>query len=172
MRRRLRTRRGFTLVEVVLALAILLLSLAILVQLNYLAMRNARIAREQCTAQLACASILAQLRTGELPLESVSDSPLDETLNEETFAMDDTAWLYSVDVTSIDDYGLLSVTVTVTRDRPQDSQPVSFSMTEWMIDPETEFPEIGYDPYAEATDELGLDDEGTDESTEGTEGAL
>lgn len=132
-------RRAFTLLEVILALAIFMVSLAVLVQLTYLSMRNARIARDRTTAQLLCQSILSEVRAGSAPLEAVFESPV-----ENDFDVSRSGWLYSIDVETIDEQGLLAVTVTVTRSQTAPN-PVSVSLTQWMIDPEAEFFQPGED---------------------------
>jgi len=127
------SRRGFSLLEVILALAILGGAIAVLGELSRLGMRNAQYARDVTQAQLLCESKLAEITAGLSPLESEQGTPFETA--DETAASD---WLYSVDVTPIDEDGLLEVRVTVTQDLPTEKRPVEFSLVRWMVDPEIE----------------------------------
>jgi len=130
--------RGFTLLEVILALAILLTSLAAIGQLVYNAYRNAARVRDLTRAQLIAESILAELNAGALPLETVADAPVED--------IDDTVepgWLYTVDIAPLELDGLLSVQVTVAQDPSMVAHPVQFSLTQWMLDPTMEFTQPG-----------------------------
>ena len=126
-------RDAFSLLEVILALAILTSSIAILGELIRQATTNAKIARQLTMAQLLCESKLAEVTTGIMWPESVSGTSF-ESENELT----DPEWLYSIDVMVIDEEGLLSVQVTVYQDLPPEMRPVEFSLTHWMIDPEAD----------------------------------
>ena len=48
-------------------------------------------------------------------------------------------WTYTIESEPIDQQGLLKVRVTVQADQPQQLQPVTFTLTRWIIDPETEY---------------------------------
>lgn len=135
---RRRGSRGFTLLEVILALAILLTSLAAIGQLVYNAYRNAARVRDLTRAQLIAESILAELNAGALPPETVADAPVED--------IDDTVepgWLYTVDIAPLELDGLLSVQVTVAQDPSMVAHPVQFSLTQWMLDPTMEFTQPG-----------------------------
>lgn len=126
-------RRGFTLLEVMLALAILATSLAVLGELARLGLRNAKIARDTTQAQLLCESKLAEVIAGIEPMESVSDASLETIVGDGL-----SAWLYSVDVQQGSQEGVLAVRVTVREDLPEEQRPVQFSLLRWTVDPETE----------------------------------
>ncbi len=135
---RRRESRGFTILEVILALAILLTSLAAIGQLVYNAYRNAARVRDLTRAQLIAEAILAQLNAGALPLETVADAPVED--------IDDTAepgWLYTVDIAPLELDGLLSVQVIVAQDPSMVAHPVQYSLTQWMLDPTMEFTQPG-----------------------------
>lgn len=137
---------GFTLLEVILALAILLTSLAAIGQLVYNAYRNAARARDLTRAQLIAEAILAELNAGALPLETVADAPVED--------IDDTAepgWLYTVDIAPLELDGLLSVQVIVAQDPSVVAHPVQYSLTQWMLDPTMEFTQPGEEESAAAT---------------------
>ncbi|MGQ9503441.1 MAG: type IV pilus modification PilV family protein [Thermogutta sp.] len=129
---------GFTLLEVILAIAILLSSLAAIGQLVYNAYQNALRVKNLTRAQLICESILAELNAGSIFLETIADAPVED--------IDDTVepgWLYSIDVAQLDTSGLLSVQVTVSQDPSLVARPVQFTLTQWMIDPTMEFVQPG-----------------------------
>jgi len=121
---------GFSLLEVILALAILSGSVAVLGEVTRGAMENARIARDVTVAQLLCESKMAEVAAAITPAEMVTGVPFDET--------DDPAlldWLYTIEVESIDEEGgLLVVRVTVVQDLPAERRPVEFSLTRWLIE--------------------------------------
>jgi type II secretion system protein I len=125
---------GFSLLEVILALAIAAGSIAILGEASRLALRNAEIARDLARAQLLCESKLAEITTGVITPDAVSKARFDETT---TASIDpnESAWLYSIETEQTDEEGLIAVRVTVTRDLPEGKHPVRFSLVRWVRDP-------------------------------------
>src|SRR5262245_13473546 len=122
---RVSVRRGLSLLEVILAMAILGGALATIGQLIRIGGRNAVIARDLTAAELFCESKLNEVVAGgDLP-DAVSDTPLSE-IGE---------WLYSVQIAPTDLNGLTSVTVTVSQAKEQIARPVSYSSSRWMVDP-------------------------------------
>jgi hypothetical protein len=115
---------------VILAIAILGGSLAILGELVRIGTRSAHAARVNSTAQLLADSIVAELTAGI-------------TLPESTEGVVDSfggfAWSYVVQVEQVDQQGLLAVAVTVRENLDVSQQPVSYTLVRWMIDPETEY---------------------------------
>ncbi len=120
---------GFSLLEVILALAILAGALAILTEVARMAMHNAGRARDLAQAQLLCEGKLAEILAGIEPAEPVSAVPFD------TGQVPD--WLYSVEVASLDVDGLIEVRVTVEQDLPPERRPVRWTLVRWMVDPAT-----------------------------------
>jgi type II secretion system protein I len=118
-------RDGFSLLEVVLAMAILVGALAALGELLGLGTRHAREAADLTTAQLLCESKLAEIVAGILPPSAVAGAPCEN----------DPEWLYTVLVEPTDEPGLLAVQVTVTENQPT-LQPIEFSLTRWLPDPD------------------------------------
>jgi general secretion pathway protein I len=125
---------GFSLLEVILALAILGGSIAVLGESSRLALKNAEIARDLAHAQLLCESKMAEITTGLTQAQQVSNAPFDATM---TASLDpgDVGWLYSVETQTTDAEGLITVRVTVTRNLPAAKHPVSFALVRWMPDP-------------------------------------
>jgi len=126
-------RDGLTLLEVILALAILAGSLAVLGELAGRSMRNAEVARTTSEAQLLCETKLAEIAAGITPADPVPDSPWQSASDLEIETNDE--WRYSVEVDSTALDGLLAVRVTVSQDRPSEKKPVSVSLVRWIPDP-------------------------------------
>ncbi len=128
---RLRRRHGLSLLEVMLALAILGGAIAVIGELMRFGMKNAESARDLSIAQVFCEAKINEIAAGLLPLQSMGSTPIEEiaALNS------DAPWLYAVEVQEIDQQGLVAVRVTVSQDPDVKFRPVSFSLVRWMIDP-------------------------------------
>ena len=127
--------RGFSLLEVILALAILGGAIAVLGEAAQLAMRNAAFTRDMARAQLLCESKLAEITAG-----ITSAEPLQRTIIENAAGPGEPVWLYSIETASLDDDGLRSVRVTVARDLSAEKHPVTFSLVRWITEPDTAQP--------------------------------
>jgi prepilin-type N-terminal cleavage/methylation domain-containing protein len=130
--------RGFSLLEVLLALAILVGALAAIGTLVDLGMRHARASRELTQAQLLCESKLNEIAAGITIAEVVSLAPLDNAVQvegEEAGITEAPEWLYSVEVLDArPEFGLAAVRVTVTQDGNVVPDPVSYSLMRWVTD--------------------------------------
>ena len=120
---RRRHRDGLSLLEVVLALAILATALGLIGQLIRMGANSARRARDTAVAQLACESIMAEVLSGVRPPQSQSGS-----------YEFDPRYTFSVDVQPTELTGLLSVEVQVQQDS-QSARPPSATLIRWMRDP-------------------------------------
>jgi prepilin-type N-terminal cleavage/methylation domain-containing protein len=120
-------RKAFTLLEVILALAIFAGSVAVLGELIRTGLQSAEAARELSRDELLAESIMSQVLSGELANSGVSDTPCD----------DQPGYNYSIDSDSTGQSltGLLKITVTVSRDLPAALHPQHFTLTRWMVDP-------------------------------------
>jgi prepilin-type N-terminal cleavage/methylation domain-containing protein len=131
--------RGFTLLEVMLALAILVGSLAVLGEFARMGLHSARTARDLTRAELLCESLMSEIAAGILPPTAVQAAPIEDPVTgtpvSDTQTDDVAQWVYSVDVQSIDADGLLGVTVTVMQDLPPAQRPATFSLVRWIPDP-------------------------------------
>ncbi len=125
---------GFSLLEVILALAILAGALAVLGEASRLALKNAEIARDTTRAQMLCESKLAEIVTGAILPDPVDSMPFDETTTD-SLDPSEPGWLYSIEQEPTDEDGLIAVRVTVGRDLPEARHPVRFSLVRWMADP-------------------------------------
>jgi prepilin-type N-terminal cleavage/methylation domain-containing protein len=120
--------RGLSLLEVMLALAILGGALTVLGMHIRTGARSAAIARDSTTAQLLAESKMAEIAAGVILPDTVYQEPADETGE----------WLCSVESLPIDQEGLLGVQVVVEQDPTFTTQPVSFKLTRWIVDPQVE----------------------------------
>lgn len=124
----LQGRGAFTLLEVILALAILAGALASLGEVVRLSGENASAARDLTTAQLLAASKMAEITSGAMELAAAER----KSLETET----DLPWLYSVDWEPTFEEDLIAVQVTVVQDLPDERHPVKFTLVRWMPDPD------------------------------------
>jgi hypothetical protein len=152
-------RQGLSLLEVVLAMTILLVSLAALGQLVTTGLNSASRARDLTYAQLLCESKLGELVAGLVPLEPTFDAPvaayLDDTVENE--------WLCDVEVNPLPDQPrLFELRVTVKRNPAVAPLPLSYTLVRWIRDPQ----QIPLPP--EPTDATATDTTTTDTSTSGT----
>lgn len=147
-----RCRRGFSLLEVILALAVLTGAIAVLGEVVGLALRNAEVSREMTQAQLLCESKLAEITAGILVPDPVEGAALQ--MPEDPLGAP-TKWLYSIRRENTEEQGLDLVWVTVSQNLEAQKQPVQFSMCRWI-------PETG----VETSQETGSEDLGTEETNE------
>ncbi|HEY1187340.1 MAG TPA: prepilin-type N-terminal cleavage/methylation domain-containing protein [Gemmata sp.] len=117
-------RRGMTLIEVLLALAILLLSLAALGQLVDVGLRRGNAARATTRGTHLAESKMAEVEAGVVPLTGGASG---------TFEGDDAAWTYTVTPEAAGPPNLYAVTVTVTR--TLDGKPFDIVLTQMIFDP-------------------------------------
>lgn len=121
-----RERRGMSLLEVILSIAILGTSLVVVGQLLELGYRSARQARIRTQAVLHVDSIMAELAAGAIDVKAGGgDVP------------GTTDWSYRIDSGPGIQLGLLSVTVTVTQSGDV-SRPLSLSVVRFLPDPDYE----------------------------------
>jgi general secretion pathway protein I len=122
LRRMACSRPGLTLLEVLVALAIFLMSLAAISQLVTSAGKRALDARRKDETARLARSKYAEVYAGVVPLQSASDTPFDE----------DPDYTWSLTADSATMTGLWSISVTVKR--KGDDGP-GFTLQEMMLDP-------------------------------------
>jgi hypothetical protein len=115
--------------EVILAIAILGGSLAVLGELVRIGARASRSARLLSSAQLLADSLAAEVTSGVTMPESTEGVV-------QQFAGAD--WSYTIQVEQIEQQGLLGVWVTVQEMSAATERPTTYSLVRWMIDPEVE----------------------------------
>ena len=114
---------AFTLLEVIVALAILAGSVAVLSQVSSSASRNANSSRAETQAQLLANSIMNEILVGLIPMSDVSRQSLD--------VEDATPWVYSVQLGVTTLAGLTSVEVIVQQDIEEQFYPVHYRLVRW-----------------------------------------
>ena len=151
-------RSGLSLLEVILSIAILAGAMAATSELVRLGIRQAEESRELTQAQLLCESKMEEVLAGILPPEAVSETPCE--VNDR--------WLYSIEITPLEQPELLEVWVVVTESESARLYPLSFSLARWMIDPDfiAEMEELEAMEAAEGTTEST--DSGSSESSSST----
>jgi len=151
-----RRRAGLTLLEVILAIAILGGALVVIGELIRTGSRSAQNARELTIAQILAESTMNEVAAGLIPATSTSTQVLETNPD----------WMYSLQVDPApNQQGLLLVTVTMHQTDPVRGRELSYSLVRWMLDPSIE---LGVDPTADGT--MGTDGGGSSGGS-GTGGA-
>ncbi len=124
-------RRGFSLLEAILAMTILTSAIVVLGELVRMGSRHAALARDVTQAQFLCESTLNEIAAGlSGGATATTDAPIDASL-----AGGNPNWVYSVAVGALEVPGLIAVQVTVRKNEPANKRPASYSLTRWMKDP-------------------------------------
>jgi prepilin-type N-terminal cleavage/methylation domain-containing protein len=126
--RRRKARRGLSLLEVIVAIAILGGAMAVIANLVFIGSKAAADIRWTSDAQILCDTKMAELSAGVMPLQSIGF----------TTVVENPVWVYSVDIGSTTVNGLLSATVTVQEAQSATSNPKQFTLMRWLPDPDYE----------------------------------
>ncbi len=118
-------RRAFSLLEVLLAMAILLGSLVILGHLASMGRKRANAAYDLAAAHRICQTRLDEVLAGIRPMESAQEEVLE----------DEPGWRCSVAIEPAERPGLASLRVTVRQDLPKESRAKQFTLVRWIRDP-------------------------------------
>ena len=147
------SRTGLSLLEVILALAILAGALATLGELIRIGSRNAAASQYRTQAQLLCESATAEVTAGIIPAEPVTLVPLES----------DPRWLYSIRLERGEWNGLVTMYVTVQQDLPSNMRAATFTIVRWIPDPGIELPAA--EDEVPAANESGSSTESSSSST-------
>lgn len=152
-------RGGLTLLEVILALAILAISMAAIGEIVRTGARSARRAKEMTRAQILCESKLSELVAGAEPYEPVVRAPL----------LTDPDWYYTVELTPTLDEGVIELAVTVETniERPR---PLAFTLIRWVPDPGLELPDEPVEGEADGSEDASLQSDVTGGGESGAAG--
>ncbi len=119
-----RRKRAFTLLEVILSLAILAGAVAVLGEIMRAAGRSASDAQAETRAQLLACSLMDEMVTGVL-------EPTEQT--QVALEVDDIApWVYSVSFGATDIEGLMAVELVVEQDLEKQFNPVRYRLVRWL----------------------------------------
>ena len=119
-------RRGLTLLEVMLAIAIFGLALVAIGELIRIGSVSAAAARDLTDAQRLCNNVMAEVGAGIIPPDPASDTPVESAED----------WLYTIESQPLTEQeGMLWVSVTVRQDPAQYNKPAEFTLVRWMTDP-------------------------------------
>jgi general secretion pathway protein I len=121
-----RARSGFSLMEMLVVTAVLLVAVGVLAELAGVGRQHARAAEDAATAQRTCQNLVQEILCGALPLEAVSEAVVPETPE----------WTYSIALRPLEQFewdpGLAELRVTVAK-TPDGSKPGKpFSLTRWV----------------------------------------
>ena len=123
-----RGRRELSLLEVILSIAILGGSMAVIGNLYHLGYRSGLKAQLLNDANMIAASTMAELVVGSIPLESAGDAEVPSN----------PGWFYSVDIQESMQAGLFLATVVVRRGEEESAIPASISIVRLIPDPDYE----------------------------------
>jgi type II secretory pathway component PulJ len=119
-------RRGFSLLEVLLATSILIGSAIVLIELVSIGSRHATTARDLAKSQLICQTKLNEFLAHVVPAEAIRPTPVD----------DEPEWVYWVEVQPLKQAGLVVVEVSAAREPASRKQSARFTLTRWVRDPQ------------------------------------
>ena len=124
-------RSGISLMEVILALAILGIASAYLAQAMQIAAQNAVRAQRLTQAELVAESVMNQVIAGVIPAQPANWSPY-------TSASSSSNWNYSLSIVAAEMQGTIGIQVGVQEQVPGAAiglQPADLIATRWIIDP-------------------------------------
>jgi prepilin-type N-terminal cleavage/methylation domain-containing protein len=127
-RRKTVSRNGFTLLEIILSLAILAGSLAALGEVMRLADRNAQMCRDESQAQILASSVMDELLSGSRQPTAVNQEPFDYNT--------DPPWLFSITFDQTPYVELVLARVRVEQQLPPQQQPSHFELVRWFPNPD------------------------------------
>jgi general secretion pathway protein I len=137
-------RSGLSLLEVILALAILAMSVALLSQITKQSTDNGLMAQRLATAQMLCESKMSEVLAGAIPLTATPWTPITDSLRNGN-------WNYQIQTVTAQQKDMVGVRLSVT-DQPDTTteNPELFFIVRWMIDPN-----LGLDTLPQSTDTGG-----------------
>ncbi|MCI0332373.1 MAG: prepilin-type N-terminal cleavage/methylation domain-containing protein [Planctomycetes bacterium] len=120
--------RGFSLLEVILSLAILAGALAALGEVMRQADRHASLSGDETQAQIIASSIMDELVSGYRPLTAENQTVYDPEV--------DPPWVYSIAIEDTNYLELLAIRVSVEQQLEPQLQPARFELVRWLTNPE------------------------------------
>jgi type II secretion system protein I len=123
-------RSGFTLLEVIVALAILTGSLAVLGELVRRGLDSAERARD-----LSRATLIAEAKMTEVVALATAGAGMPQAISSAVVEAEldrSGTWLYSIELGDTGSPEVMAVRVTVQRDQAASKRPISSSLTRWV----------------------------------------
>jgi len=124
-------RAGLSLIEVLIATAILMTSAVLLFELAEVGRSHADSAKDKATAQRICQSLLNEVLIGQRPLETVFEQPL----------ADDPGWTWSLEIQPLElplsESTMVAVRVTVAGEAIGQRAGEQFTLWRWVHIPRT-----------------------------------
>jgi type II secretion system protein I len=117
---------GFSLLEVVLALAILAGALAALGEVMRLGDQNAAAAADESQAQMFAESVMSELLVGARPVGNASGELPTE---------DDPPWVFEIEIQPTDFQELIAVRVSVSQQLAAQLEPARCDLVRWLPNP-------------------------------------
>ena len=130
--KKIRPKRGFTLLEMILSLAILAGAMAAIGELVRMGGARSGQAVELTRAELLAESMMAEIAAGARTSDPVFMAPYEEEFGADGEPM----WLYSIETENTEQQGMLSIRVTVARNDESGGGGTQYSLVRWMVDPE------------------------------------
>lgn len=148
-------RRGFSLFEIVLALAIFGVAMAMLTNIISNGATAAIESRDLARAQMFAESKMAEVLLNPAGPQALTDAQLEST---DTLRQ----WTYTVFTEQAPIVGMLVVRVTVKAGTDSDQElPVQFALTRWIIDPALDLQGLEDEAAALAEEEAAAEEEAT-----------
>ncbi len=153
------SRRGFSLLEIMLAIAILGATLAVLGQIAQIGSSAAREARDLSICRILCQAKLSEIlldASAGISPNSVFGAPLDSFDSTSI-----TAYTYSLEVQPAPLDGLLALRVTVQATETDSGTAIAtFALTRWMVDPTLGLEQAEVDEQAQWAELTGESEDG------------
>lgn len=119
-------RRGFSLMEVLLATALLMGCVVVLGELANIGRQHIRKAEKTAEAELICQSKLNEILVGAVAAEPYERRPVENR----------PGWVLTLEVQPLEKRpGLAALEITAAEDLPEDKKTVAFSLKRWILDP-------------------------------------
>ena len=123
-----RRRKGFSLLEVLLATSILIGSAIVLLELVTIGNRHASSARDLAKSQLICQTKLNEILARISPLEAVRPTAVEE----------DAKWVYWIELRPIEQSELVALEVNAAYQPSPEKQSAQFTLVRWLRDPRSQ----------------------------------
>jgi general secretion pathway protein I len=122
-----RTRHGFSLLEVLLATAIMIGSAIVLMELVSIGSRHASAARDLARSQLICQTRLNEILAHVERIEPSRSTPCE----------DDPQWVVWVELRPLPQSGFVALEVSAAREPKPNKQSARFTLVRWIRDPQS-----------------------------------